>query len=70
VLIGTNIIIFNYQSSFLILNILGESGVGKTSILDRFKDDTFSDSVPPTEGVNFGHQSVMAENTKIGLMLV
>jgi len=49
------------------LVIVGESGVGKTSILNRFVNDTFAETVPPTEGVNFGLQSVMVDNTKIGL---
>jgi GTPase SAR1 family protein len=48
----------------------GESGVGKSSILGRFKDESFAEAVPPTEGVNFGMQSVMVDNTKIGLEIV
>jgi len=49
------------------LVIIGESGVGKTSIVNRFTNDTFSDQVPPTVGVNFEKQSVMVDNNKIGL---
>lgn len=50
--------------------LIGESGVGKSSILGRFKDESFAEAVPPTEGVNFGMQSVMVDNTKIGLEIV
>ena len=33
--------------------LLGESGVGKTSILNRFTKDTFKDNIMSTAGVCF-----------------
>ncbi len=37
----------------LILFFEGETGVGKTNILNRFTKDRFSDEIAPTVGVDF-----------------
>jgi small GTP-binding protein len=54
----------DYQYSLV---IIGESGVGKTSLLSRFTDRKFNASVQPTQGIDFDKQSVMVEQKKVGL---
>jgi len=49
------------------LVLIGEKGVGKTSLLHRFTKESFSDSVKETEGIDFDKQSVMVELKKVGL---
>jgi len=47
--------------------IIGEQGVGKTSLLRRFTKGTFSGKVEATEGIDFDQKSVMVGSTKVGL---
>lgn len=49
------------------LVIIGEKGVGKTSLLHRFTKESFSESIKPTEGIDFEKLSVMVELKKVGL---
>eukprot|EP01087_Luapelamoeba_hula_P008519 TRINITY_DN2128_c0_g1_i1.p1 TRINITY_DN2128_c0_g1~~TRINITY_DN2128_c0_g1_i1.p1 ORF type:complete len:278 (-),score=54.23 TRINITY_DN2128_c0_g1_i1:133-864(-) len=41
------------------LIVIGDFGVGKTSLLMRFCDDTYSDNVPPTVGVDAKERDIM-----------
>lgn len=38
--------------------ILGESKVGKSSILNRFCDKTFSEVLPPTLGIDYKIETI------------
>ena len=38
--------------------LIGESGVGKTSIITRYISDTFSSTLSPTSGANFTTKTV------------
>jgi len=49
------------------LVIIGESAVGKTSLLYRFTHRSFSEKILPTSGIDFDKQSVMVEQKKVGL---
>jgi len=38
--------------------LLGESGVGKTSIIDRFLNGRFSPDISPSQGASFGTKTI------------
>ena len=50
-------------ASFKII-IIGNSGVGKTSILERFILDKFDESLLSTIGINFSEKVILLENGK------
>ena len=63
----------NEEGDFVIFNIitLGESGVGKTSLIRRYVYNKFTGDNVSTIGVNFGFNLVtLKDNTKIKLKLV
>jgi len=45
--------------------MLGESGVGKSSILTRFVDDKFSTNFLTTLGVEYKHKTIMINDKKV-----
>ena len=45
--------------------LVGETGVGKTSIIDQFIDQTFQENQEPTKGGIFSSKSVICDNDKI-----
>ncbi|GAH07002.1 unnamed protein product, partial [marine sediment metagenome] len=50
--------------------ILGEAAVGKTSLLNRFCEDTFNEDYKPTLGANIIRKDVnIEENTKVRLIM-
>jgi len=50
--------------------IIGDAGVGKTSILQRYTEDEFTHGQQPTIGVEFGSKSIeLDESTKIKLQI-
>jgi small GTP-binding protein len=51
------------------LLIVGESGVGKSSILTRFTEDTFSSDFMTTIGVDFKFKSLLIEGKTIRLQI-
>ena len=51
------------------VTVLGSSGVGKTSILKRYCDNTFIDGTISTMGANFFSKSILIENTEISLVI-
>ncbi|MBA7632102.1 hypothetical protein ES703_39644 [subsurface metagenome] len=53
------------------ITVLGESAVGKTSLLNRFCEDSFNEDYKPTLGANIIRKDVNLEeaNTKIRLIM-
>lgn len=51
------------------LILIGNSGVGKSSLLLRFSDNNFGDSYIPTIGVDFRFRNVTIENKNIKLQI-
>ena len=45
--------------------LVGDSGVGKTNILSRFKSNTFNIESKPTIGVEFASKSVKIKDKKV-----
>ncbi|CAF0946706.1 unnamed protein product [Rotaria sordida] len=63
--------ISNETFSFKIL-IIGESSVGKSSLMTRFVDDTFQSAFVSTIGVDFKVRTLMIDNypCKVQIWLV
>ncbi len=57
-----------YDKLFKIL-LLGDSGVGKSSILNKYVDNIFSDSFISTIGVDFKISNKTIKNTKVKLQI-
>ena len=57
---------YNYLFKLL---LIGDSGVGKSSILLRFADDTFSESYMSTIGVDFKIKTIQHENDTVKLQI-
>ena len=51
------------------LLIIGDSGVGKSSLLMQFSDNLFSDTTTPTAGVDIRNCTVDMEDTKVKLKI-
>ncbi len=49
--------------------LIGEGGVGKTSIAVRYTEDRFDQSMKITIGVNFASKKIMSEGMPVVLML-
>ncbi|VDK79421.1 unnamed protein product [Onchocerca ochengi] len=49
--------------------IIGESGVGKSSLMLRFVDDTFDPEIAATIGVDFRVTSMMVDNNRVKLAI-
>ena len=45
--------------------LIGESGVGKTSIISRFVNNKFSSTLPSTPGAVFATKTILIEGKKI-----
>ena len=54
---------YNEEITFKIITI-GNSGVGKTSILNRYISNTFREELIPTVGLDFSYKVVTLENGK------
>lgn len=57
-----------YDDLFKIV-IIGDSGVGKSCLLLRFADDTFTDNYYTTIGVDFRYKCISINNKKIKLQI-
>ncbi|GAB5361837.1 hypothetical protein AAMO2058_000746900 [Amorphochlora amoebiformis] len=51
------------------LIMIGDAGVGKTSLLIRFADDEFKESYQPTVGVDFRYRTFVVDQKKIKLQI-
>ena len=49
--------------------LIGEGGVGKTSLTIRYSEDRFDDNMKMTIGVNFASKKVCVDNQETTLML-
>ena len=49
--------------------ILGESKVGKSSILNRFTENTFTENLPPTLGIDYKIMKLNVDNTEVKLQI-
>ena len=58
----------NFDHIFKLL-LVGDAGVGKSSILLRFTDDNFEEHVPSTIGVDFKVKSIRQRNKTIKLTI-
>jgi len=58
----------DYDYSFKII-LIGDSGVGKSSIVNVYCDENFSDSLQSTIGVDFKIKTVDVNNKKIKLQI-
>lgn len=47
--------------------LIGESGVGKTSLINRYCKDEFSDEFDPTVGINYQNHTVEIDGRKVRL---
>lgn len=52
------------------LMLIGDSGVGKSSLLLKFADDTFDTTGVPTVGIDFKLRTIEINNKKIKLQLL
>mmetsp|Transcript_27439 Transcript_27439/g.72431 ORF Transcript_27439/g.72431 Transcript_27439/m.72431 type:complete len:201 (-) Transcript_27439:364-966(-) len=52
------------------LMLIGDSGVGKSSLLLRFSDDSFDLNCTPTIGIDFKLRTIEMDNKKIKLQLL
>ncbi|OON23450.1 Ras family protein [Opisthorchis viverrini] len=58
----------NYDALFKLL-LIGDSGVGKTCLLFRYVEDTFSSSFISTIGIDFKIKTIELEGKKIKLQI-
>jgi|JI10StandDraft_1071094.scaffolds.fasta_scaffold1522704_2 small GTP-binding protein len=58
----------NYDRLVKLL-VIGDSGVGKTSLISRYVDDTFKDNYINTVGIDFKTKVLQLQQTKVKLQL-
>ena len=61
--------IFNHSDHVLKFVIVGNSSVGKSSLLMRFSDDSFSDSYLTTVGVDFKFKTLKIDDSSVKLQI-
>ncbi len=49
--------------------LIGDSGVGKTSIMKRYTDDVYTGNSPSTIGVDFKIKTIVVDNKKVKLQI-
>jgi Ras-related protein Rab-7A len=57
------------KKNFLKIVILGDSGVGKTTLLQQYVSQKVSQHSKPTIGADFSKKEVMIDNTIITLQI-
>ena len=57
---------FDYLLKFI---VIGDSSVGKSNILSKFKDDKFDEKSQPSIGVQFIAKNIVIENTTFRLQI-
>ncbi|XP_039253691.1 ras-related protein Rab-37-like [Styela clava] len=66
---SSSVSITDFDASFKVM-LVGDSGVGKTCVLVRYKDDTFlSGSFISTVGIDFRNKMVLIDDRKIKLQI-
>lgn len=65
----TRVLIFIFKLHVLKIYILFKIGVGKSSLLVRFADNTFSGSYITTIGVDFKIRTVIVDGEKVKLQI-
>jgi small GTP-binding protein len=58
----------NYDIS-LKLVVIGESGVGKSNLILRFKENRFDDDLMPTVGLDFYSEDFNIQNKRIRVQI-
>lgn len=53
------------KKSFLKLVFIGESGVGKTSIIQRFAHGNYAEQFKPTIGADFCNKEIFVDNSSV-----
>jgi len=51
------------------ITVLGDAGVGKTSLINRFTEGSFSDDYKPTLGANIVRKDVVLEKIRVRLIM-
>ena len=51
------------------IKMLGDSGVGKTSIINRYTEGTFTEHTQPTIGVDYKHANVKVQDKMLRLVI-
>lgn len=49
--------------------VLGESRVGKSSVLNRFTENVFVETLPPTLGIDYKIKKIHVDNTDVKLQI-
>jgi Ras-related protein Rab-7A len=57
------------KSRILKILILGEHGVGKTSLMNRYVSDEYSGEYKPTIGVDFGKKDVQISGQNVTMQV-
>lgn len=50
--------------------VVGDCGIGKTSLVQRFKSGTFTERYTNTIGVDFAMKTVVVEGKKVKVMIL
>jgi Ras-related protein Rab-1A len=59
---------YEYEYLFKII-LVGDSGVGKTSLFSRYTDDIFTESFISTIGIDFKMKTITVKNKKVRLQI-
>ena len=57
------------KKNFLKIVILGDSGVGKTTLLQQYLNGKIADRAKPTIGADFSKKEILIDNTVVMLQI-
>lgn len=57
------------STNFLKIVLVGESGVGKTSIMNQYVDNRFDEHVKPTIGADFMQKDIIVGDRIVNLQI-